>query len=288
MLVTLNEILPKASKSDYVIAGFNVFGYEDAAMVVEAAEEVNIPVILMTNRDAHYHMPIKILGRILTEIANDAKVPVCIHLDHGKTSEEVVSAIKAGYSSVMYDGSQLPLEENIKNTKELTKIAHYFGVSMEGEVGSVGYNDPSIKAKSIYSVPEEVKIFVDETNVDAVAVAVGTLHRMQVQKANIQYDRLDKIEELINIPLVIHGSTGVKDEDLVKLCKHRVAKINIGTALRMAFGNTMREELSHHPEEFDRIKIFKKPMLEVKNKAKEKMIILGADNKNNLGRVDSC
>lgn len=279
MLVTLNKILKDASNSDYAIAGFNVFGFEDAAMVIEAAEELNIPVILMTNRDAIIHMPIKILGNILTDLAKEAKVPVCIHLDHGKTIEEAVSAIKAGYSSVMYDGSQMPLEENIKKTKEIADIAHHFGVSIEGEIGSVGYSDPSIKAKAMYTIPEEAKLFVEETGVDAVAVAIGTLHRMQAQGANIQYDRLIEIEKLVDIPLVIHGSTGVKDEDLSKLSKHRVGKVNIGTALRMAFGNTLRWEMNNRPEEFDRIKFFKKPMVEVKNVAKEKMIILGAGRK---------
>jgi len=279
MLVTLNKILKDAANSDYAIAGFNVFGYEDAAMVVEAAEELNIPVILMTNRDAVVHMPIKILGNILTDLAKEAKVPVCVHLDHGKSVEEVVSAIKAGFSSVMYDGSQLPLEENIKATKEIAQIAHHFDVSIEGEIGSVGYSDPAIKAKAMYTIPEEAKRFVEETGIDAVAVAIGTLHRMQAQEASIQYDRLTEIEKLVETPLVIHGSTGVKDEDLSKLSKHRVGKVNIGTALRMAFGNTLRCEMNSRPEEFDRIKFFKKPMIEVKNVAKEKMIILGAGRK---------
>ncbi|WP_432407858.1 class II fructose-bisphosphate aldolase [Wukongibacter sp. M2B1] len=279
MLVTLKEILNEASNNEYAVAGFNVFGYEDAAMVTEAAEELNIPVILMTNRDAIIHMPIQILGNILTDLARDAKVPVCVHLDHGKSVEEVVSAIKAGFSSVMYDGSQLPLEENIKTTKEIAEIAHHFGVSIEGEIGSVGYSDPSIKAKAMYTVPEEAKRFVEETGIDAVAVAIGTLHRMQAQEANIQYDRLAEIEKIVNVPLVIHGSTGVKDEDLSKLAKSKVGKVNIGTALRMAFGNTLRDEMNNKPQEFDRIKFFKRPMIEVKNVAKEKMVILGAERR---------
>lgn len=279
MLVTLNEILKDAADNNYAAAGFNVFGYEDAAMVIEAAEELNIPVILMTNRDAVVHMPVRILGSILTNLAKEAKIPVCVHLDHGKSLEEIVAAIKAGFSSVMYDGSQLPLEENIKNTKEATEIAHHFGVSIEGEIGSVGYSDPSIGAKAMYTIPEEAKCFVEETGVDAVAVAIGTLHRMQAQEANIQYDRLVEIEKLVDTPLVIHGSTGVKDEDLRRLSKHRVGKVNIGTALRMAFGNTLREEINNKPQEFDRIKFFKKPMIELKRVAKEKMIILGAGKK---------
>ena len=275
MLVNMKKIVEDAAKSDYAVPGFNVFGYEDAAAIVAAAEEVNCPVILMTNRDAVAHMPFDILGGILKGVAANAKVPVCVHLDHGKTFEEAVQAIKAGYTSVMYDGSQLPLEENIKNTKEIVRMAHAVGVTVEAEIGSVGYDDPSIQATSIYTEPEEAKQFAEETGVDALAVAIGTLHRMQTQAAKIQYERLDKIQEVTNVPIVIHGSTGIVDEDLQKLVKYRVAKINIGTALRMAFGYKLRETIENNPKEFDRIKFFKEPMEAVKKAAKEKMLLLG-------------
>jgi fructose-bisphosphate aldolase class II len=191
--------------------------------------------------------------------------------------EEVVGAIRAGYSSVMFDGSTLPIEENIEITKKLAEIAHQFEITIEGEIGSVGYNEPNHKVESIYTTPEEAKRFVDETGIDAVAVAIGTFHRMQAQGADIQYDRLKEIEELVDTPLVLHGSTGVHDEDLKKLStEHRIAKVNIGTALRMAFGNTLRDEYNANPEEFDRIKMFKKPMQELKKVAMEKMMLLGA------------
>ncbi len=275
MLVNMKKIVEDAAKAEYAVPGFNVFGYEDAAAIVAAAEELNCPVILMTNRDAVAHMPFDILGGILRGIAADAKVPVCVHLDHGKTFEEAVKAIKAGYTSVMYDGSQLPLEENIKNTKEIVRMAHAVGVTVEAEIGSVGYSDPTIQAKTIYTEPEEAKKFAEETGVDALAVAIGTLHRMETQAAKIQYDRLEKIQELTNVPIVIHGSTGITDDDLQKLVKYRVAKINIGTALRMVFGYKLRETIEANPKEFDRIKFFKEPMEAVKKAAKEKMLLLG-------------
>jgi len=275
MLVNMKKIVEDAAKSDYAVPGFNVFGYEDAAAIVAAAEELNCPVILMTNRDAVAHMPFDILGGILRGVAENAKVPVCVHLDHGKTFEEAVKAIRAGYTSVMYDGSQLPLEENIKNTKEIVRMAHAVGVTVEAEIGSVGYNDPSIEAKAIYTEPKEAEKFAKETGVDALAVAIGTLHRMETQAAKIQYDRLEKIQELTNVPIVIHGSTGITDDDLQKLVKYRVSKINIGTALRMVFGYKLREVIEANPKEFDRIKFFKEPMEAVKKAAKEKMLLLG-------------
>ncbi len=278
MLVTLKKILNTAKLKNYAIAGFNVFGYEDAISVVRAAEQLDMPVILMTNVDAIKHIPVDILGKMLVDIAHNASVEVCVHLDHGKSFEVVMSALKAGYSSVMYDGSQLPLDENIKKTKRVVDIAKYYNVSVEGEIGSVGYSDPTIKAKSLYTNPAEAKRFVEETGVDAVAVAIGTLHRMEAQEANIQFELLEEIEKKVDIPLVLHGSTGVRNEDLKALARTNISKVNIGTALRMAFGHTMRNELIKNPQEFDRLNLFKKSMVEVEKVALEKMMILGGGN----------
>ena len=271
MLVNFKEMLEKAADSDYAIPGFNVFGYEDAIAVIEAAEELNAPVILMSNRDSVAHMPVDVMGAIYTKLAEKAKVPVCIHLDHSWSFEEAARAIKGGYTSVMYDGSKLPLDENIKNTKEIVKMAHTLGVSVEAEVGAVGY----VGVKGVETEPADAKKFVEETGVDALAISIGNVHKMEFQGAELDFDRLDKIEEAIKTPLVIHGSTGIVDEDLAKLSKSRVAKINIGTALRMGFGNTLRDEMNKNPEQFDRIKLFPKPMQVVKEKALEKMKLLG-------------
>lgn len=278
MLVNLNNILREAAQKDYAIAGFNVFGYEDAFAVVKAAEELNTPVVLMTNKVAVDHMPVEILSGILCNIAEKSKVPVCVHLDHAKDISTVARAIKAGYSSVMYDGSQLPIDENINNTNQVIKFAHSCGVSVEAEVGSVGYSDSPDNMLGEYTEPLEAKRFAEETEVDALAVAIGTVHRMTVQAAKLQFDRLEEIQKVVNVPLVIHGSTGITDEDLKKLVTYRVSKVNIGTALRMVFGNTMRQEMNANPEEFDRIKLFKKAMINVQEEAKNKIRLLGRDS----------
>jgi fructose-bisphosphate aldolase class II len=157
----------------------------------------------------------------------------------------------------------------------VVKLAHACGVSVEAEIGSVGYTDAKMRAKAIYTDPSEAKIFAEQTGVDALAVAVGTLHRMQSQGANIQFDRLAAIREVVAVPLVIHGSTGVTDDDLARLAGYGVGKVNIGTALRMTFGRTIRQVMSDNPQEFDRIKMFKKPMQAVEAQAKNKFRILG-------------
>jgi len=271
MLVTLKEILEQKK----TVAAFNVYGYEDAISVIRAAEELESPVILMTNKDAVNFIPIEIIGAMLVQMARTAAVPVCVHLDHSKSLEDIERAIAAGYTSVMFDGSQLPLEENMKLSRQVAELAHASGVSVEAEIGSVGYSDPAIQAKSIYTDPDEAVEFVRETGVDALAVAVGTVHRMEIQEACLDFELLGKIREKVSLPLVIHGSSGVKDEDIVRLCEAGVNKINFGTSLRMAFGNTLRETMAAQPNQFDRLKLFTASMEAVAERAKDKMRLTG-------------
>lgn len=276
MLSNLIDVMKDASKNNYIVPGFNIFGYEDAISVVRAAEEVNAPVLLMTNKFAIKFMSIECWGKLLGEIAQNAKVPVSVHLDHGNDFTLIARAIKSGYSSVMYDGSQLPIEENIKNTKEIVKLAHALNVSVEAEIGSVAYSDVSLdEYKPVFTKPNEAEYFYKNTGVDWLAVAVGTVHKMQNQSAELKFDLIEEIQNKVDVPLVIHGSTGIPDEDLKRLRNYNISKINIGTALRMEFGNTIREEMMKNPSEFDRMYFNERAMVKVKEKAKEKIKLLG-------------
>lgn len=270
MLVTLKEILAHQR----AVAGFNVFGYEDAASVIRAAEKLGHPVILMTNKDAVNFIPIEVIGPMLVTMAKAASVPVCVHLDHSRDFTDIQRAIAAGYTSVMYDGSQLPYEENLRSTKEIVAYAHPYGVSVEAEIGSVGYSDPAVSAKAEYTNPRQAAQFACETQVDALAVAVGTVHRMKRQEAKIDFQLLEDIRSKVDIPLVIHGSSGVRDEDISRMCEKGAKKINLGTTLRMAFGNTLRKTVAEMPDEFDRLKFFPAAMAAVAEKATEKMILM--------------
>jgi|SRR5690625_50943 len=276
MLVTLNDVLKHTKSRGFAVPAFNIFGFEDAKAVVEAAEELNAPVILATNKVAIANTPIDILGKMLTQLANQVNVPVVLHLDHGKDYETAAQAIKAGYSSVMYDGSQLSFEDNIKTTKEIVRMAHAFSIPVEAEIGSVGYTDPNMKMKAALTDPLEAREFAIHTGVDALAVAVGTLHRMEEQTAHIRFDLIEEIEGQIDLPLVLHGSTGVPDEDLIRIAKTNFGKVNIGTALRMDFGNTLRKTIQDNPEQFDRVELFKDPLKQIKQTAKEKITLLNA------------
>ena len=174
----------------------------------------------------------------------------------------------------MFDGSQLPFDENVERTRHVVEMAHAMDISVEAEIGAVGYSDPDIRFNARFTEPQEAKRFAQLTGVDALAVAVGTVHRMEMQKAELQFDRLQEIAKQVDIPLVIHGSTGVADEDLAKLVRFGARKINIGTALRMEFGQTLRRQFADDPKEFDRIKLFGPCMEAVKDKAVQKMELL--------------
>lgn len=276
MLQNLKDIIKDSAKNNYIVPGFNIFGYEDAISVVRAAEEMNAPVLLMTNKFAVEHMPVEYWGDLLGSIAKNAKVPVSVHLDHAKDYKTIARAIKSGYSSVMYDGSQLPIKENIKNTKEIVKLADALNVCVEAEIGAVAYSDISFdEYKPMFTNPEEAKYFYENTNVDWLAVAVGTVHKMKIQNADIKFDLIEEIQNTVDIPLVIHGSTGISDEDVSKLREYNIAKVNIGTALRMQFGNTLRSEIERLPDEFDRMVFNQKAMINVKEEAKKKFKLLG-------------
>lgn len=275
MLVNMKEMLNYAAKNNCIVPGFNVFGYEDAKVVMDVAKEMDAPVLLMTNRDAAQFMDIKCYGALFREMALNADVKVCIHLDHGKSKEDVVKAIQAGYTSVMYDGSALSIEENIKISKDIGRLCKVCDVSLEVEVGCVAYHEPHVKVEERLTEPEEVKMMAKAVDVAGIAIAVGNVHRMQEQKAVIDFGRLKKVDDITGVPLVIHGSSGIPNEQIIKMREYGIGKMNLGTALRQAFGYTIRDYTRDNPEEFDRITLMRQPMEEMKKVIRNKYHLLG-------------
>lgn len=253
MLVSLKELLPEAATSDYAVPCFNVFGYEDARAVVNAAEKIERPVILAANKTLVDFMGVENAARMIRILAEQASVPVCAHLDHTYEEEIIFKGIHHGFSSVMFDGSQLPLEENIRRTRAVVNVAHACNVSVEGEIGSVPYDDIRPHIKTLSTDPFEAQAFADESGVDAVAVSVGNIHRLKEPTATIDHERLKDIARVVDKPLVIHGTSGIPVDDLQSMRRGAVAKFNIGTVLRQAFGHTLREVIHKHPEAFDRL-----------------------------------
>lgn len=252
-LATLSDVLQPALKQGYAVAGLVTLGWEDMRAYVAAAEAEGVPVILQAGPSCRKHTPLPILGSMFRYLADTASVPVVAHLDHGYSKEECLIAIDNGFTSVMYDGSSKPLVQNINETAEIVTIAHAAGVSCEGEVGFVGYADGSA---SIGTDPQEAARFARETGVDAMAISVGNVHLRQHREASLDEARIRAIEAVTDLPLVIHGGSGVPEKQRRMLATtSAICKFNIGTELRMVFGAALRESVNRDPERFDRVQI---------------------------------
>ena len=255
MLVTLKDTLQKALSHNYSVAGLVTLGWEDMKAYIEAAEQENCPVILQAGPSCRQHTPIPILGKMFNYLAENAVVPVVAHLDHGYTENECRMAIDSGFSSIMFDGSKKTLNENIDETAKICELAHAAGVSCEGEIGFVGYSGGE---RSSGTVPEEASIFAKDTKIDAMAISVGNVHLQENKEGGLDEDRIRAIEEVTDIPLVIHGGSGVPVAQRTFLSQNsKICKFNIGTELRSSFGHALREAINIDTNRFDRIQIFK-------------------------------
>jgi fructose-bisphosphate aldolase, class II len=256
-------VLQPALRDGYAVPGLVCLGWEDARAYVRAAEAERAPVILQAGPGARAHMPVAVWGAMFRELAEGASVPIVAHLDHGLTVEDAQAGIAAGFTSVMIDGSALTLEHNVRLTAEVVALAHAAGVSCEGEVGVVGYAGGKA---STGTDPEEAGRFARETGVDALAVSVGNVHLQQDMGQGLDLALLRRIEAVTDVPLVIHGGSGVPvDQRSMLAAGSRIAKFNIGTELRMTFGAALREAVAKEPGRFDRIAILREvedPMME--------------------------
>ena len=252
-LVTLKDVLQPALKEGYAVAGLVTLGWEDMRAYVTAAEAESCPVILQAGPGCRAHTPLPVLGKMFRHLAEAASVPVVAHLDHGYTAEDCKIAIDSGFTSVMFDGSRKPLQENIDQTAAITEMAHTAGVSCEGEIGFVGYDQGEA---SDGTDPEEAAQFAKDTKVDAMAISVGNVHLQQDQKGGLDEARIAAIQANAAVPLVIHGGSGVPAAQRAHLAKTTdICKFNIGTELRMAFGQALRTAIAKDDTRFDRVEI---------------------------------
>lgn len=250
-VATLKDVLRPAMAGNYAVAGLVVLGWEDAKAYVEAAEEAGLAVILQAGPGCRKHTPVPILGKMFRYLAEQATVPVVCHIDHARTLEECREGIENGFSSVMIDGSMLSLNENIALTARVVEVAKSSSVSVEGEVGVVGYANG---AASSFTSAAEAAAFERATGIDALAVSIGNLHLQTGKAAVIDLVALHALEAVTTVPLVLHGGSGIPSTMRRELAtRSRVKKFNIGTELRMTFGAALRNTLADHPDEFDRI-----------------------------------
>ncbi len=309
-LENLNNMLARARRENYAVGAFNVYHLQDITAVLAAAEAVRSPVILATTRAAFAHSTREDLAEVIKRRARAAEIPVCLHLDHARDFDTIVRAIFAGYTSVMFDGSSLPLAENIQQTREVVKVAEPLNVSVEAEIGRVGRaqtqyseekaaesaekskpakkskQEEKLKSKSeeetedgaVFSDPGEVEKFVEETGIDSCAIAIGSLHGMQKQEASLNLNLLEEIRKRVDIPLVLHGSSGVKESELKEIGARGIQKVNIGTRLQRVFTDEMRRVLAENKNLHDSVKVLESAREALKKEVIHKIKVLGSSN----------
>lgn len=242
MLVNLNDVLKKAQKEHYAVGLFNTTDSDMLQAAIEAAEEMNSPIVIGTAEILLPFGELKLIAPSVIAAAKRAKVPVVVHYDHGLTFDRCMEALKLGFSSVMFDGSTKDYETNLKETQEIVKIAHSFGASVEGEIGHVGNADVGDEnLTDMYTTPEEAKAYIQATGVDALAVAIGSAHGVYKKKPMLNIERLKQIRATVDTPLVLHGGSGLSDDDFKNTIREGIAKVNIFTDMCLAGDRAMKE-----------------------------------------------
>lgn len=255
MLVNLKEILALAESKGIAVGAFNAAGLECIEAIFAAAEELDMPFVLMFAQLHEPWMHLKTIGPIMVDVAKKSPVPVCVMLDHGEDLDYLKQALDLGFTAIMYDGSTLPYEENVANTKQAVALARRYGASVEAELGSMGRREYGAGNRSgdedetkIYTDPQQAKAFVEATGVDALACSFGTTHGIFLKAPKLDFDVVRNVRRLTNIPIVMHGASGVSTEDLHRSIDAGVSKINYYTYMDKAGGAAAAEALKAIPE----------------------------------------
>ena len=280
-LVTTKELLLDAQKNGYAVGAFNVENMEMVQAVVAAAEELKSPVITQTPPSTVKYASPEMFYANVAAAAKDASVPVVMHLDHGSSFELAVHAFRAGYTSIMIDGSHSVFEENIAITKSVVDVCHAGNVPVEAELGKVGGKEDDLDGGNGggYTVPSEAVEFVEKTGIDSLAVAIGTAHGVYKGTPKLDVERLSEIREVVSIPLVLHGTSGVPDEAVKECIRRGICKVNYATDLRIAFSNGVKEYLAANPDAFDPKKYNAVGREKVKEYVMSKMLVCGSNGR---------
>ncbi|KAJ48818.1 fructose-bisphosphate aldolase [Clostridium tetanomorphum DSM 665] len=278
-IVNMKELLINAEQGNYCIGAFSIANMEMIMGVLKAAEETRSPIILQIAEVRLKHSPLSLIGPVMMEGARHAKVPVAVHLDHGESLHTIKEALDLGFTSVMYDGSHLSLEENIKNTKKIISVAKTYGAAVEGEVGIIGRKeDGSGNDEVLITSLEDAKKFYKETGVDALAIAIGNAHGIYKSKPNLNFKRLKEINNNVKVPLVLHGGSGITEEGFKKSIECGIRKINVATATFNSVVKTV-DKLFKSSDEVDYFTYHNKIIEAAYENVKEHIRIFGSNNK---------
>lgn len=244
MLVTLKELLKDAKEQKYAVGAFNVTSVQGLMAAVDAAQELGSPVIVSHAQQHGEYIPIEVIGPAMLEYARRATVPVCVHLDHGVSYDLLMKAMRIGFTSVMFDGSALPYAENVACTREIVRAAHAMGVSVEAELGQLATSESGeatgAAQADLYTNPDQALEFVQKTGVDALAIAFGTAHGVYHSTPVLDFDRIRLIREKTNLPLVMHGGSGIDAQGFRTAIQNGICKINYYTYMVLAGGQGVR------------------------------------------------
>ncbi|WP_270167417.1 class II fructose-1,6-bisphosphate aldolase [Paenibacillus sp. SYP-B4298] len=280
-LVSMNEFLPKAKANKFAVGQFNMNNLEFAQAIVDAAIEEKAPFIYGVSEGALKYMGIEFTVAIAEAAAKKSGLPIALHLDHGSSFEVAMKCIRAGFSSIMFDGSHYSLEDNIRLTKEVVKAARAMGVSVEGELGTIGGVEDDISVDDEHASlakPEEAIRFYEETGVDCLAIAVGTAHGMYKGEPKIHYDIIQKVVDAIPVPVVLHGGSGVPDDAIRQAIQAGVGKINVNTENQVACTNAIREVLAANATVYDPRKYLTPARNAMQAVVQEKIRLFGSSN----------
>jgi len=285
-LVTTKEMLKKAQKGRYAVGAFNANNMEIIQAIIETAEEEKAPAILQASQGAIEYAGLDNIVAMVKVMAEKVSVPIALHLDHGTDYYQNIKCLRAGFTSLMFDGSKLPFEENVKITKKVVEMAHACDIPVEAELGQIGKmgdsDEPGValeKVKETMADPYEAAKFVELTKIDFLAAAVGTIHGCRTPFAKLDIPRIEKIRELTDVPLVLHGASGVNDEEVRKGISAGICKINIDTRIRMIFTKKIREIIKMNPQEIDPRKLLGPAREVAKEIIRERMRVFGCSGK---------
>ena len=279
-LVTSEKMLKDAQAGGYAVGAFNVENMEMVKAVIAAAEELRAPVMLQTTPSTIKYGTLATYAGIVKAEAEKASVPVCLHLDHGSSFELAVQALKAGYTSVMIDGSKLDFEGNVEVSKKVADVANAIGIPVEAELGKVGGKEDDLEAEADTNTdPAQAKEFAERTGIASLAVAIGTAHGFYVGTPVLDKERLTEIRKVVDIPLVLHGASGLTDQDVRDCVQRGICKVNFATELRAAYTSAIRKLLSNDPSVFDPKALGKAGMAAVTELVKGRMKVCGCDGK---------
>ena len=278
-LTTTVSMLRNAQEQGFAVGAFNVENMEMAQAIISAAEELRAPVILQTTPSTVRYAGTGMYAAMVAALAQEATVPVAMHLDHGDSFALCAQALRSGYTSVMIDGSKLPLEENIALTYKVSEMCAAVGVPVEGEIGRVGGKEDDLESDGGYTIPEEAVRFEKESGLFSMAVGVGTAHGFYKEKPRLNKELITTLRGMLQAPMVLHGASGLSDEDVKDCIRRGICKVNFATELRAAYTEGVKAVLAENPKTFDPKAYGKEARQRVKALVMERMLVCGCDGK---------